>query len=185
MTLAYALKESKKGDEHTIADLSKNTRLHYMTTSDYLNLIEYVQENIPKIHKINIKGNVRIIVTDEIDTLLSPNERTLLNLFDRGAFTEETAISPNDYDQDCIKVEIEKKTIMETNAGFHLTTAGIIEGTSIAGKRAKKVTELESPRVKEPTPSKEPQMWVETQNSTPEQYSKKLPDVNNIESTAA
>lgn len=144
MALAYALKEGKKNEEYRVADLSKKTGLHYMTTNDYLNLIEYVQDNIPKFRKIDSKGNARIMVIEELKMPICSEEKTLLNIFDRGAFSEEAAISLNDYEMKSVSVFLDRGDMAKSEDRFYLTSSGILKAAKLASTRAEKVTKLES-----------------------------------------
>lgn len=180
MALAYALKESKKGEENKVADLSKKTGLHYVTTDDYLNLIEYVQNNIPRLQKIGTKGNARVIITNEIEDQFPPNEKTLLNIFDKGAFSEETAIQLSDYERNYIGELLENEYTIQTDDQFYLTTQGIIKAAGIAGKRAEKVTSLEVVQESEEYLHREYSTWKADgfKMEKRELYAKNLPVLN-------
>lgn len=144
MTIAYSLKDGKIGDEYSIADISKSTKLHYMTTGDYLNLIEYIQENIPKIKKIDSIGKAKIVIMDELESDYSQKEKVLLTMFDKAAFSKDSAYIIKDLEE-CIKDIIsEGLAIKSTDAKYYLTTKGIIDAANLAEKRSEKITNLSS-----------------------------------------
>jgi len=140
MAIAYALKEGKKGERYTVAELSKKMEMHYVTVRDYLNVIEYVQKNIPAIDKANQKGQARIVIAEELKINLTAEERMLLFMFDKGAFTKDTAISLSAFKDTSVSSAMEKGLVAEQNEKGYLTTEGIIESANYAEKRAETVT---------------------------------------------
>ncbi|UAL08229.1 MAG: hypothetical protein KRP56_03000 [Candidatus Methanogranum gryphiswaldense] len=142
MTIAYSLKDGKKGDEYSVADISKSTQLHYMTTSDYLSLIEYIQENIPKINKIDSRGKARIVIINEMESDYSQKEKIMLTMFDKAAFSKDSALVIKNA-EDCIDAAISEKLVLESIKGrYYLTTNGIMEAAKFAEKRAEKMMDL-------------------------------------------
>jgi hypothetical protein len=142
MTIAYALKEGKKGDEYTLAELSKKTEMHYETTKDYLDTIEYVQRNIPAIEKIDLKGKAKIVITEELKTDLPQEKRMLLIMFDRGSFTKDTAMQGKQFSAKDISSASDRGLIAECGKKIYLTPEGIIESANYADERADRVTKL-------------------------------------------
>jgi hypothetical protein len=138
--ISYVLKEGKNGDEYTISDLVKRTDMHYVTMNDYLNIIEYVQNNIPKISKINTKGHAKIVIMEEIEMpSSSEKEALLLNLFDKGAFTKNTAADVKTLNKKPLKDAEEQDLVRKEGAKYYLTADGIISAARTAGMREERI----------------------------------------------
>ena len=138
-SIAYSLKEGKKGEEYTVAELSRKTEMHYMTVNNYLNMIEYVQKNIPLIDKVDLKGQTKIIIMEELKTGLSESERMLLFMFDKRAYTKESALLSKSFRDEDRFLLISGGLVVEKKSKLFLTTEGIIEAAKYADKRAEKV----------------------------------------------
>jgi len=140
--IAYTIKEGKKGDAYAIAELSKKTQIHYVTMNDYLNLIEFVQRNIPSIEKVDQKGKARIIIKEELKIGISETERMILNMFDRGAFSESAAIPAKPFGNEDVLSALEHGMIREAGTKIFLTTDGIVKAAGYAEKRVERATDI-------------------------------------------
>jgi hypothetical protein len=152
MAIAYTIKEGRKGDVYTVSDISKRTEMHYMTVNDYIGLIEFVQTNVPIIKRVNQRGKSRIVISKELEMDLSEKERMLLNLFDSGAFTSETAVTLRSFGKEHVSSAAEDGHIIEIDNKFYLTTNGIVTAAEYAGKRAESVTSVDE-ALMSPAPS--------------------------------
>ncbi|MCL2142674.1 MAG: hypothetical protein FWH44_00200 [Methanomassiliicoccaceae archaeon] len=137
--LSHALKEGRKGDEYSIAELAKHTGMHYVTVNNYLTMIEYVQRNIPKFSKIDRRGDAKIIVSQELEMDISDTERLLLKMFDRGAFRKGTAIASGSFDAELIESSVRKGDIIRTDSQIYLSRSGMMKGADLADKREERV----------------------------------------------
>ena len=138
--ISYVLKEGRKGDEYTISDLVKRTDMHYVTMNDYLDIVEYVQNNIPKISKIDTKGHAKIVIMEEIEMpTVSEKEALLLSLFDRGAFTKNTAADVKTLNKKPLKDTEEQDLVRKEGARYYLTADGIVCAARTADMREERV----------------------------------------------
>jgi len=138
--ISYVLKEGRKGDEYTISDLAKRTDMHYMTMNDYLDIVEYVQNNIPKMSKIDTKGQSKIVIMEEIKMpTSSEKEALLLNLFDRGAFTKNTAADVKTLKKNPLMEAEKQDLIKKEGTKYYLTADGIVCAARTAGMREERV----------------------------------------------
>jgi len=137
--ISHALKEGKKGDEYFIADLAKRTGIHYVTMNNYITMIEYVQCNIPKFAKIEQKGNARIIISEELNMDMSDYERSLLRLFDKGAFAKSTAAVSDPFEGSILEGSIKNGDVLRIDSKIYLSVSGILKAADLADKREEKV----------------------------------------------
>ena len=137
--LSHALKEGRKGDEYSVADLAKHTEMHYVTVNNYLTMIEYIQSNIPRFAKVDKKGNAKIIVSQELEMGMSDKERFLLRMFDKGIVGKSTAVKSEPFEGEILEISIRDGDVIKTDAKIHLSRSGIMKAADLADRREERV----------------------------------------------
>ena len=137
--LSHALKEGRKGDEYSVADLAKHTEMHYVTVNNYLTMIEYIQSNIPRFAKVDKKGNAKIIVSQELEMGMSDKERFLLRMFDKGVVGKSTAVKSEPFEGEILETSIKDGDVVRTDAKIHLSRSGILKAADLADRREERV----------------------------------------------
>ena len=134
--LAYSLKEGKPGDEFKVSDLVRMTSINHVTISYYLELINHVQNNLPRMEYVEKKRNSYVRILKEVEFPMSEEEHTLLSLFDKGAFNKLTAVSFNENSRGIMEKMKGSSLIAEISEKVYLLPDGIVAGAELAGKRA-------------------------------------------------
>jgi hypothetical protein len=111
----------------------------YLRTED---LIRSVKENIPSINKIDGDGNAKIVIKEELKIKLPESERMLLDMFDKGAFAGETAVSLKTFCKGDIQSALKNGLLKQVDKKYCLTTEGIISAARYAEERAERVITL-------------------------------------------
>jgi hypothetical protein len=138
-TLAYALKEGKPGDVFKISDIVRKTSMNHVTVMYYLDLIMHVQNNLPTIEVVETKRNSFIKILKEIELPFLEDERMLLSLFDKGAFSRTTAVSFSGCSKDVLEKLTGSSLVMLSSKKIYLLPEGIIMAAEFADKRAEAV----------------------------------------------
>ncbi|MDR2846281.1 MAG: hypothetical protein LBV63_03265 [Candidatus Methanoplasma sp.] len=143
--ISYALKEGKKGDGFEIVALARSTEMHYVTVYNYLGLIEYIQNNIPKVSKIDQKENAKVTILQELDMSISSLERMLLDVFDKGAFMDSSSISVEHLDSTALSEALDRQLIVLNGSQCHLSRKGLMDAMDLAEEREDKVLFSDTP----------------------------------------
>ena len=140
--IANVLKNGRNGDEYSVAELVKETNMHYMTVSNYLTMIEYVHTNIPKFVKEDGTGKAKITITRETETEFSGIEKYLLQMFDEGAFGRNTAILSEPFDEILLEEMIGNADVIRMGLQVYLSKKGIMKATELVDKRFEKIMRM-------------------------------------------
>ncbi|MDR0887737.1 MAG: hypothetical protein LBM39_00920 [Candidatus Methanoplasma sp.] len=157
--ISYALKEGKTGDEFEVSALSKSTGMHYMTVSSYLTMIEYIQNNIPKVCRAHQSTSAGITILQELDMSIPGYEKLILDLFDLGAFNGNTAASLGQFDDNDVEDAKEKELIIATGLKCYLSRKGIMDAMDLADEREDRVLFSDMQVSEEPEEDSKPEYW--------------------------
>ncbi|MHA1857474.1 MAG: hypothetical protein ACTSXY_12655 [Promethearchaeota archaeon] len=141
--------------EYNINEIKQKTGFHWQTISDYVLLIQLIQEFGTKI-KINPKTNkIRIISPSNYFRFLTLEEQIITFLFIEKAFNESNSISEDILlnffrqnqiktikDSPFIKTTFNNTIIRKNNTGFYLTRRGNFKAQGILASINRKMVEF-------------------------------------------